>query len=148
MSGKVTIILEDVADKLEETMECWEQYLNTATGKFVALSDGSYVETDDELAEEIENSDDYIKLPNQHDIHEYNIMEAFADACPDSEKRGRLFCALNGRKPFRNFKDTLNFIGLDEAYYAFRFLAHINIAKEWCEENDVPYKIRENEKER
>jgi hypothetical protein len=40
---KAIVILEDVADKLEETMECWEQYLNIATGEFVALSDGSYV---------------------------------------------------------------------------------------------------------
>ena len=141
---KAVIILEDIADKFEETMDCWEQYLNTATGEFVSLSDGSYVETDEELAEEIDCSDDYIKLPNQHEIREYDIMEAFAEATPDANKREKLFRTLNGKKPFRNFKDTINYIGLDEAYYAFRFLSFIRIAKEWCDENDIPYKLREN----
>ena len=141
---KAKIFLEDIADKLEETMECWEQYLNTVTGEFVALSDGSYVETDEELAEEIDCSDDYVRLPNQHEIREYKIMESFADATPDAGKREKLFRALNGRKPFRNFKDTLNYTGLDEAYYAFRFLSFIKIAKEWCEENDIPYTLRED----
>jgi len=138
---KAVIILENIADKLEETMDCWEQYLNTVTGEFVSLSDGSYVETDKELAEEIDCSDDYIKLPNQHEIREYDIMEAFTEATPDTDKREKLFRALNGKKPFRNFKDTINYIGLDEAYYTFRFLSFIRIAKEWCDENDIPYKL-------
>ena len=34
------MFLEDIADKLEETMEYWEQYLNVETGEFAALSDG------------------------------------------------------------------------------------------------------------
>jgi hypothetical protein len=28
------------------------------------------------------------------------------------------------------------------AYYAFRFLAHIDIAKEWCEKHDIAYEFR------
>lgn len=63
------VFLEDIADKLEEIMEHWEPYLNTATGEFVALSDGAYIETDEELAEKIDNSRDYIRLPNQYNIH-------------------------------------------------------------------------------
>ena len=145
MGEKVTVFLEDVADKLEETMECWEQYLNTATGEFVAISDGSFVEVDEELCEEIESSDAYIRLPNQHDIREYDIMEAFAGDTPDAGKRERLFRALGGRKPFRHFKDTLNYTGLDEVYYAYRFLAFIRIAREWCEDNDIPFTTREKD---
>jgi hypothetical protein len=83
-------------------------------------------------------------LPNQHEIHEYDIMEAFAEATTDAKKREKLFRALNGKKPFRNFKDTINYIGLDEAYYAFRFQSFIRIAKEWCDDNDIPYKLRED----
>ena len=139
---KATVILEDIADKLDEASEHWEQYLNIRTGEFAHLSDGSYVETDHELAEEIESSDAYIRLPNQREIREYDIMEAFAEATPNATKREKLFAALNGRKPFRRFKDTINFIGLDEAYYAFRFLAYVRMAKEWCESHDIPYIMR------
>jgi len=51
---------------------------------------------------------------------------------------------LDGKKPFRNLKDTINYVGLDEVYDAFRFLSFIKIAKEWCDENNMPYKLRDN----
>ena len=46
-----------------------------------------YVETDDDLADEIECSDDYVRLPNQRDIREYDIMEAleYAGLSPDGK---------------------------------------------------------------
>lgn len=145
MSEKFVVVLEDIADKLEETMECWEQYLNTATGEFIALSDGSYAETDEKLAEEIDCSDAYVRLPNQYDIHEYSIMESFAAATKNAIKQEKLYRALRGKKPYRHFKDTLNYIGLDEAYYAFRFLAHIEIARRWCEDHEIPYIMRKED---
>lgn len=139
------IFLEDIADKLEETMEHWEQYLNKETSEFVAISDGAFVEIECELEDEIESSDNYIRLPNQYDINEYNVMEDFAKSVPNHQKREKLLLALNGRKPFRSFKDALNYAELDNAYYAFRYLAFVKIAKRWCEVFDIPYKTREEE---
>ena len=66
----VTVHLEDIAGKLEETMDHWEQYLNVVTGVFEALPDGMYIEADEELVERIEGSTDYVRLPNQYEIHE------------------------------------------------------------------------------
>lgn len=142
----VTVCLEDIAEKLDETMDHWTQYMNVATGEFESLPDGVYIEPDEELMERIDGSDDYLRLPDQHDIHEYRIMERFAEATPDRRKREKLFQALNMKRPFRRFKDEINYHGLAEAYYAFRFLAFIEIAKEWCEEYDIPYTTRENRK--
>jgi hypothetical protein len=142
---KPEVYIEDIADKLEETMEYWEQYLNIATGEFTALSDGTYIETDEELAEKIDNSSDFVRLPNQYDIHEYDIMENFADIIENAQKRERLFRALNGKKPFRHFKDTLDYTGLTEKYYSFRALAYLEIAKAWCDKNGIPYKNHKQE---
>lgn len=139
------VCLEDVADKLEETSDCWEQFLNVVTGEFEALPDGTYIEPADELAEEIENSDDYLRLPGQYEIHEYRIMEAFADTVQDNTKSNRLFRALRGRKPYRHFKDELIYLGLDQAYYAFRYQAFLDIAREWCEGHRLPYTRRSGE---
>ena len=47
--------------------------------------------------------------------------------------------ALRGRKPFRTFKDRAIELGLDEAYYAFRSAAYVDIAREWCRENEIPF---------
>lgn len=134
------VYLEDIADNLEEATDCWEQYLNIRTGEFEALSDGTYIETDEKLAEKIEESEDYIRLPNQREIHEYDIMENFAASIENADMSGRLFSALNGRKPFRHFKDEINYIGIAEEYYSFKAAALLKIAKIWCEENDIIYK--------
>ena len=134
------VYLEDIADKLEETTDCWEQYLNIRTGKFETLSDGTYIETDEELAEKIEESDEYIRLPNQREIPEYNIMENFAANIENTDVSNRLFSALKGRKPFRHFKDEINYIGIAEEYYRFKSAALLRIAQDWCEANDIAYK--------
>ena len=138
-SEKAVVPLAEIADKLDEVMDTWEQYLNSITGEFVSISDGSWAETDEELAEEIEFSDDYIRLPNQHEINEYKIMEDFAVSCPDSQESEQLLRALAGKKPFRRFKDTLSALGLAEEYYKFRDLAFLDIAREWCEDHGIPY---------
>lgn len=138
----VTIYLEDIANKLDETMDHWEQYLNVFTGEFESIPDGIYLDADEELTERIGGSTDYVRLPNQYDIHEFRIMEQFAEATPDRRKQTELFQALHGKRPFRHFKDELNYYGLREDYYAFRFLAFIEIARDWCENFGIPYRMK------
>jgi len=134
------VSLTDIAGKVEEATDFMEQYMNRATGDIEALFDGSYIEPDEELVQRIEEApEEYVRLPNQRDIHEYGIMEAFAKAQPDERKQAILFRALCGRKPFRRFKDAIIRHGIDEGYYAFRYLAYVAIAKEWCEANDIPF---------
>ena len=50
MSEKCVVRLADVADKLEEVTDHWEQFLNIRSGEFVALADGVYVDKDEALA--------------------------------------------------------------------------------------------------
>ena len=138
----VTVYLEDIAEKLEEASDHWEQYLNVATGEFEYLPDGEYVQPDKDLAERIDASGDYLRLPNQYDIHEYHIMESFAESVQDSSKSSRLFRALRGRKPYRHFKDEIYYLDLDQAYYAFRSCAFMDIARKWCENYNLPYQLR------
>lgn len=136
---RFVVSLKDVAEKLDETMDCWEQYLNIFTGEFEAISDGAYIETDMELAAKIEASSDYVRLPNQYELHEYRIMEDFTESLSDARKQERLSRALNGRKPYRHFKDAIMDVGVDGAYYAFRSRAFLEIARVWCEDNGIPY---------
>ena len=50
---------------------------------------------------------------------------------------------MRGKRPFRRFKDELNYFRLTSAYYDFRFLAFMEIAREWCEDNGIPYRAKE-----
>lgn len=135
------IQIKDIADGLEMANDDWEQFLNTETGEIVSLSNGFSAEADEELAEEIENSDHYIRLPNRYDIHEWQIMENFALEIPLKSIRQQLIDALHGQKAFRRFKDTLNRLGIAEDYYDYRTRAFYKIAEDWCRENKISYKI-------
>lgn len=142
-----TVYIEDVADALEATMEEWNQFLNTETGEVVSLPDGdlygNWSDDDEKLAEAIDSSDVYVRLPSQHELREYDIMEDFADQVQNQRKAAILFRALNGRKPFRHFKDAINNLGIAEEYYAFRFLAFCVIAARWCRDNNIPYAYKD-----
>jgi len=145
MMEKVTVNIESIADAMEATMDGWEQYLNMETGEIVSLSDGTWIDRDDEdeaLAEEIDTTNKYVRLPNQYEIHEYEIMEEFAYATPNPRYQEKLIRVLRGRKPYRNFKDAIYCLGISESYYAWRLITLCKKAKNWCEENEVPYEIR------
>ena len=134
-----TVKLSFLADQLEEAFEDWSQFYNVETGEVESIpnQDNAYADFEEfeEIAGKIEASDDYLRLPDQYEIHEYEIMEAFAE----EKESKRLLRALQGRGAFRRFKDCCMDLGLDEEYYAFRHEALKQIAKEWCEDNDIPF---------
>lgn len=131
--------LSEIADCLEMTMQNWEQYYNKKTGEFVALPDCDRNEEDEMLAEKIEMSDNYIRLPNQYEIDEFSIMVDFAESLDDEEATYKLSKALNGRKPFRHFKDEIFYLGIREEYFAFQKSKYLQIAENWCKENNIEY---------
>ena len=124
----VTVFVEDIATAFDEHFSDWQQFLNTKTGEIVILSNDGVLDTDKELAEEIDSTDDYIRLPGQYELHEYRIMENFADTVTNEKMASKLWRALNGKKPFRHFKDTIYYLGIAQDYYKFRFKAYLDIA--------------------
>ena len=138
-----TIDIKTIADELECCFDGWNQFLNTETGEIVSLSDGmwsDWTEEDEALAEEIDMSGNYVRLPNQYEIHAWRIMEAFAEEIPAAGVKARLLRALHGKKAYRHFKDEIINLGIQDAYYAYRSREILEIAKAWCEENEIPYK--------
>jgi Uncharacterised protein family (UPF0158). len=65
-------------------------------------------------------------------------MEDFVDELGDTKEAGKLRDALNRRKPFRQFNDTLHeHTNLSDAWYAFEQQELKRLAEEWCEENGI-----------
>ena len=131
--------IKNIVDCLEMANDDWEQFLNTETGGIVSLSNGFSAEVDEELAEEIENSNDYVRLPNKFDINEWHIMESFSLEIPLKSIREQLLDSLHGQKAFRRFKDTLNRLGIAQDYYDYRREAFYKIAVDWCKDNKITY---------
>ena len=135
-----TVTLSFLAGKLEDTTDGWSQFYHVKTGEVEQLPDvdNEFADLDDEdeeLLERIEESDDYIRLPGQYEIHEYQIMEDFAR----KKNIPKLYAALKGRGAYRRFKDCCLEMGIRDEYFAFRFMAFIEIARNWCEDHKIPY---------
>jgi hypothetical protein len=54
-------------------------------------------------------------------------------------KREQLEIALSGKGAFRRFKDVVDRVGVDAAWYAFRDRRYQEFARDWCDEEEVPY---------
>ena len=87
-------------------------------------------EEDQELWEEIDETDDYVRLPNQYELHEKSIMEKFAYEIGNQRVSEVLFDALRRRRPYRCFKDKINDLGISQIYYDYRNRTYINTAEE------------------
>lgn len=136
---KKTIELSVIADAIEMASDEWHQFYNMKTGEVRDLPDGysGYMDPEEyeREAEEIDESPDFVRLPDRRERDDYSIMEAFAEALDREE----LFRALRGRRPFRTFRDCATRLGLLEAYYAYHGGACVKLAKEWCEKHRIPF---------
>lgn len=129
--------LNAVASEFEMVSEEHQLFYNIETGDFEFYIDPIYSGIEDD-AEKFED-DCWIACPSQRELREYDIMADFADAVIEPRANELLSVALEGKGAFRRFKDTLHRVGLVDDWYEFKRNAYIDIARVWCEDNDIPY---------
>jgi hypothetical protein len=130
------IILDDLIQALTTQFNVVDGgfYLDTETGDILLNTEG----LDDKLPEDLEDNPRYRLIDPLASHESFQIMEDFVDSLDDTKEADRLRNALNRRKPFRQFKDTLHeHTDLSDAWYAFEQQELARLAKEWCEENRI-----------
>ena len=132
---RLTIDLNDLVDALTFRFELSEaqNFLDLETGE-IAFVSGEVGEP----PEDIEDGTRY-RLIEPIESHEaFEIMENFADTLAPGKAKDRLGRALDGRKPFRRFKDTLlDYPDLREAWFQFEQAAHRRLAEDWCHDQGI-----------
>ena len=131
--------LNKAAEEFETIDAETYMYYNTETGEFDFYTEFMLADLPGEIDTEKFEDDEWIAAPSQRDLNEYRIMEDFVGSVTDTRANELLFVALEGRGAFRRFKDTLRRVSLEEEWYAFKRKAYIEIAREWCEENEIEY---------
>jgi hypothetical protein len=146
--------LKDIVTALEEAGDQFSHYLDQRTGEIFMISDeeisaaeegepvSEYPEWQQESilkAGEILNSNDFVQLPSQFDIHEYSIMERFALGCADRRSSAELLRSIKGRGAFGRFKGTIHDLGIQDEWYEFRQNELEEIAVQWLEQAEIPY---------
>ncbi len=131
---KPTVKLSDIAMHIEMASDGTYSFYNELTGEFYWYSD--FGDHDDR---DLDEEEGWLRLPSQRDADEYGMMSDFADTVNDARKREQLEFALSGKGAFRRFKDSANRLGVAEAWYAYRDKCYLEFARDWCDEEDVPY---------
>jgi hypothetical protein len=97
-------------------------------------------------AREVLASEDFIPLPSKFEIHEWSIMERFAQSLTDAGASDELDAAIHGRGAFWRFKDALHRLGITEDWYRFRDSALEEIAIEFLEAHGIAYQREPTQK--
>jgi len=151
------IKLDDIIEALELDSNDSNYFYDVANSCVVMITDEEFGYAEDEkalsdlpewqresveLAEKImySSTDDFIRLPNKHDLNEYRVMEHFIMSLELGQMRDELWNAIEGKGAFRRFKNQVNFHGLDREWYKYRDEAFMKFAKEWCKSCNIEYK--------
>jgi hypothetical protein len=146
--------LQDVIDAMEAAGDEHSHYLDKRTGEiFLVTSEEMEAAEEDELvseypdwqregilkAREILQSNDFVALPGQFNIHEYKIMEDFCLAFADRQAGEQLLRLMKGSGAFRRFKNAIQSMGASEAWYEYRRTEIEKLAIAWLEQEGISY---------
>ena len=150
-----TVHVNDIIDALEIQFDEAPSYLDLDAGQVVTVSENLLREAEEpgdeepdlpdwqkdewEIAKRIASTGRFRPLPTKFDVHEWGIMQEFSRSVESEEIGHQLSRAIHGAGAFRNFKDTVRRLGIEQAWFAFRADALRQIALDWCEENQVAW---------
>jgi len=87
------------------------------------------------------DGDHVLELPDRVHIDEWRMMQDFADEEAQCHCRAELASASHGPGAFRRFKEAIGRLGLEQNWYRYREAAYQRVAREWLEENNIPYTL-------
>jgi uncharacterized protein UPF0158 len=81
-----------------------------------------------------------LELPDRFHIDEWRMMQNFALEQEQCRCHPELESAVHGAGAFRRFRDAIRRLGLEDSWYRYRQAQYEQVAKEWLEENKIPYR--------
>jgi len=149
------VYIYDVVDEIDMQNDMITAFINRKTGELTILTEDDYyaLQSLDDGGDmedlppwqqeiipklrEIDESDDFIPLPSQFDVHEYSIMEDFIRRLEDSPMKDDLFNAIRGRGAFRMFKDKIFYHDVADDWWTFKKNAIKRIAIDFLDSEDI-----------
>lgn len=133
------IDLLELVEAIDMQNDMISYYFNKRENELVFVMDDVYCDEEDnkKLLETIENNfKDYIALPL---ADEYKMMEDFCGE-QTQEVQNILNKILNGKRPFRKFKDKVFELDIRDKWFAFQKEKLEKVAIDWCEMNNISMK--------
>ena len=160
----IVVSLRDFVDEMQTLSNEIRAYVSQSTGEVISVTNdefsiveennGDWSEYDKleqeffQKVEKIVSSDEYLELPNQYEIHEYEIMERFCLSISDEKVSDVLLDKIRGSGAFRRFKDTVYRYGIEKDWFRFKDEAYKEIAVLWLESHGFDYADDMNRREK
>ena len=115
-------------------------YINIHNNEIIEILDDYDTELYLELTDKILNdTDNYILLPMQHELNNFETIREFIDTVNNIEHQTILYKMIQGKNPFRKFKDAVYNLGLKENWFKFEYYSLIEKAKDFLFNNYIYY---------
>ena len=152
---KAEVNLEEVLEAIEMRTKDSNYFYHKKTGEIYYITDSELREAEGDIAMDeypewkqqsiktavdIHSTSDYIKLPKDDEIDDYEIMENFCYSIEDKELKKELLNTINGKGAFRRFKDKIYEYNLADDWYDYQDKNYREIAIDWCERHNIEYK--------
>ena len=133
-------VTQELIDAFLMNDDQFSSVLNRVSGEILleaseSMLDESESDWDDEEMDE-EMDENLIVIPQISSPEAFEIMATFTTQ-QEPVVRDKLSEILNGKKPFRNFKDNVHIMGLSESWYRFENDYAKNKLIEWLEEISI-----------
>ena len=129
-------VTQELIDAFLMNDDKFSYVLNRVTGEIL-------LEESEFMSDELENDwddeemdENLIVIPQISSPQAFEIMASFTTH-QEPVVRDKLLEILNGKKPFRKFKDNVHIMGLSESWYSFENDYAKNKLIEWLEENSI-----------
>lgn len=115
--------VNDIAQELDAGLKC---YINKESGEYRSILDPDDTHDNEEFwQEELEKIhaewSNYAVIEKMPSRLSFGMMEDFAASIENEEIRDRLFYALNRNKPFRNFRNEVDYReDIRQRWFAFK----------------------------
>ena len=130
--------LQELAKALAQS-DMHQGYIDIESGRVILMQDDLGEEEALNHVFEIEDDwEHYIPLPNAVDSEEHNLMESFAAAQREDVKE-RLQEILQKSGAQLKFRQQIKHLLLKPAWEKFQQESFLNVARDYCEENDLEY---------
>ncbi|SFA73267.1 UPF0158 family protein [Selenomonas ruminantium] len=130
--------LQELAKALAQS-DMHQGYIDIESGRVILMQDDLGEEEALNHVFEIEDDwEHYIPLPNAVDSEEHNLMESFAAAQREDVKE-RLQEILQKSGAQIKFCQQIKHLLLKPAWEKFQQEYFLNVARDYCEENDLEY---------
>jgi len=139
---KLNIDFEDLVDVYEDSNATHLYFIDTKNNEIIFVNEA----IDDDASEKLEELEDerYFYIPPRLPQDEFYIMEMFVYTIEDFDLAEKFHGVLEGKKPFRNFKDLLyDYPELRERWFEYKHNTIKNETINWLCENDIEIENQE-----